>query len=187
MNVTLRVPTMTRDQFLDWAVRQETPYEFDGYEPVAMTGGNRNHAQLCGNLAYALRKRLDGTSMSVLPEAGVATVGEAVRYPDVLITSTDGPGSARLMPDPVIVFEVVSPTSGRIDHVIKLREYNAVPSIRRYVVVDNTGPALTVHARAAEGLDWTATALTEGEILGLPEVGIEVPVDEIFSGLSFDD
>lgn len=74
MYVTLRVPTMTRDQFLDWAVRQEAPYEFEGYEPVAMTGRNRNHAQLCGNLAYALLKRPEGTGASVLPEAGVATI-----------------------------------------------------------------------------------------------------------------
>ncbi len=29
MNVTLRMPTMTRGQFLDWAERQEAPYEFE--------------------------------------------------------------------------------------------------------------------------------------------------------------
>lgn len=178
---------MTRDQFLDWAARQEAPYEFDGFEPVAMTGGNRNHAQLCSNLAYALRKRLEGTAACVLPEAGVATVGSAVRYPDVLITSTSGPGTARLMPDPIVVFEVVSPSSGRIDHAVKLREYRAVASIRRYVIVDNTGSDLTVYARAAEDMDWMAIALTAGEILALPEVGVEVPVDEIFSGIAFDD
>ncbi len=187
MNVTVRTPLMTQEQFLDWAERQEAPYEFDGYQPVDMTGGNRNHAQLCGNLAYALRKRLEGTTAFVLPEAGIATIGSAVRYPDVLITFTNGPGTARLMPDPVVVFEVVSPTSGRIDHAVKLREYRAIPSIRRYVIVDNTGPDITVHARIAGEMDWTANAVTAGEMLTIPEVGINVPVDEIFRDIVFEE
>ena len=90
------------------------------------------------------------------------------------------------MPDPVVVFEVASPSSGQIDHAVKLREYRAVSSIRRYVIVDNTGPDITIHARTAGDLDWTSTALTEGEMLTLPEVGIEVPVDELFGGIAFD-
>ena len=39
MSVTLRVPTMTRDQFFDWAEAQEARHEFDGFAPVAMTAG----------------------------------------------------------------------------------------------------------------------------------------------------
>ena len=38
MNVSLRKP-MTIDQFLAWEERQELRYEFDGLQPVAMTGG----------------------------------------------------------------------------------------------------------------------------------------------------
>ena len=38
MNVLLRTPVMTRDEFLDWVERQEAPDEFDGFAPVPMTG-----------------------------------------------------------------------------------------------------------------------------------------------------
>lgn len=35
---------MTREQFLAWKVRRELRYEFDGFQPVAMTGGTVAHA-----------------------------------------------------------------------------------------------------------------------------------------------
>lgn len=184
MNVTLRTPLMTREQFLDWVGRQEEPYEFDGHEPVPMTGGTRKHAELCSNVLYELRKRLEGAAVSVLPEAGVATIGNAVRYPDVLITDAPGAATDRIMPGVIVVFEVVSPSSERTDHHRKLREYAAVASIRRYVIVDNLGPDLMVYSRAASGQPWTADPVTAGEMLAIPEVGIEIPVNDIFRGIA---
>lgn len=185
MNVTLRTPRMTREQFLDWVERQEAPFEFDGFEAVPMTGGNRNHSRLCSNLVYAPRRRLEGSDCEVLPEAGVATEGDAVRYPDVLITRTKGPATDRLMPGVAVVFEVVSPTSGRIDRNIKPREYRTVPSILRYAILDNLGPNVTVYWRSGAGKDWTADPLKAGDVLQIPEVGIEVPVDELYRGVEF--
>jgi hypothetical protein len=50
MSVTSRVQAMTRDQFFDWAETQDARYEFDGFEPVAMTGGNINHNRIAFNI-----------------------------------------------------------------------------------------------------------------------------------------
>ena len=55
MRVTLRVPTMTREQFFDWAEAQGARYEFDRFQPVAMTGRNLNHNQIAFNIHVALR------------------------------------------------------------------------------------------------------------------------------------
>lgn len=183
MNVALRRPRMTRDEFLAWAEVQEAKYEFDGFDAVAMTRPLVNHGRAVVNLLVALKTRLAGTGCEPLAEAGVATIGDAVRYPDVLVTCARVPGTARLVEAPVVVFEVLSPTSGRTDRIDKLREYWAVPSIRRYVLIERTSAAMTVFGRADVVTDWTASALTAGETLDLPELGIGVPVDEIFAGL----
>ena len=103
MNVRLRVPSMTRDQFLHWAVQQEAPYEFDGFEPVPMTGGTRRHGRICVNLLTAIQARLHDGPFEVLMEAGVATVGDAVRYPDIAIMLAGGDPNDRLMPDVIVV------------------------------------------------------------------------------------
>lgn len=184
MNVTLRTPLMTREQFLDWVERQEEPYEFDGYEPVPMTGGTLRHALLCSNILFALRKRVEGLGFDVLHEAGVATVGNALRYPDVMIIPSGGPLQDRIMPDPLVVFEIVSPSSGRTDRHVKLREYRAAQTIRRYIIVD--GDDLTVYFRSEAGQDWVADALSRDDVISLPEMKIDIPVKEFFAGVAAD-
>jgi hypothetical protein len=60
MSVTPRIPVMTRDQFFARAEAQGARYKFDGFEPVAMTGGNANHNQIAMNTVFGLRGRLAG-------------------------------------------------------------------------------------------------------------------------------
>ncbi len=183
MNIPLRKPAMTLEQFFDWAQTQEIRYEFDGFDPVAMTGGTVNHNQITLNIHVSLRRRLQGSGCRPLgPDAGVATIGDAVRYPDGLVTCTKTPGDARVVPGVVAVFEVISPTSGRVDRIVKVREYAAVPSIMRYVILESATIGLTVLERTAAGQRWTASTLTAGEILSLPEIGAEIPVSELYEG-----
>ncbi len=188
MGTALRRPSMTREQFLDWVQTREGRWEFDGFDPVSMTGGTVNHNRICQNLWFALRRRLRGGPCQVLgPDAGVATSHDAVRFPDAVVTCVAEPGSAQLLSAPLLVFEVISPTSSRLDRIVKLREYAAVPSIRRYVIVESSSAALTVHARAQGDAPWTTTALTGEEVLPLPEIGLEVPVAEFFEAVEVEE
>ena len=87
------------------------------------------------------------------------------------MTCTKVLGGAHVVPGVVVVFEVLSPTSGRIDRIVKLREYRAVPSIRRYVILEHASIGLIVLTRAGADEDWTATALTAKDTLRMPEIG----------------
>ncbi len=175
---------MTREEFFPWAEAQDERYEFDGFAPVLMTGGTRRHSRINQNMYLALGTRLRGSQCELLgPDAGVATIGQAVRYPDALISCTRSPDDARMIGDVVAVFEVISPTSGRIDRIVKLREYRAAPSIRRYVILEHASIALTVFSRAEGVSDWTATALTAEDVLDMPELGIAVPVMEFYDAV----
>jgi Uma2 family endonuclease len=184
MNVALRQPRMTREQFLAWAQAQAERFEFDGSGPIAMTGGTVNHSRITQNVQAALRSRLRASGCEPLgPDAGLATVGGAVRYPDALVTCSKVPGDAYVVPGVVVIFEVLSPTSGRTDRIIKLREYRTIPSVRRYVILEHSSIGLTVFARADGDEDWTATALTAGETLAMPEISAEIPVAEFYEGV----
>lgn len=128
MNVPIRKP-WTQEQFFSWAEAQDARYEFDGFQPIAMTGGNVRHSAIGINVQTALRNKLRGRGCCPYgPDAGVETVGKAVRYPDALVTCSEADGDARVVPDVVVIFEVLSPTSGRVDRIVKVREYAAVPS-----------------------------------------------------------
>lgn len=187
MNVALRTP-WTAERFLDWAERQEERYEFDGVAPVAMTGGTARHNLITINIHGSLRARLRGTSCSPFgPDLGIETVQSGIRYPDALITCTKFRQSEKIAPNPVVVFEVVSPTSGRLDRIVKLREYAAVPSILVYVIVDSEQAGLQVFSRGDGTAAWTVQPLTADETLELPQVAIAVPVAELYDDVSFDE
>jgi Uma2 family endonuclease len=186
MTGTIRVPAMTRDQFFDWAEAQDARYEFDGFEPVAMTGGNLNHNRIAFNIHRTLHGRLKGGRCEALGlDAGVATIGDTARYPDAVVTCSPAQGGSRLVPNPVVVFEVISPTSGHVDRIVKVREYAAVGSIRRYVIVESASVGLTVHERREAGQQWSVTTLMADDLLILPDIGVEIPVAEIYEGVDF--
>ena len=186
MSTSLQAVTMTRDEFFAWVPPDDRRYEFDGSAPMAMTGGTVFHNRICHNLWAALRTRLRGTGCEALgPDTGVATSGQAVRYPDALVTCTAVQGRDRLVSGVVVVFEVLSPGSGRTDRIDKLLEYRAVPTVRRYVILENRGPGLTVLEREPGVMAWTASALGAGDVLHMPEIGISVPVSEFYERVDF--
>ncbi len=184
MTLALR-KIMTRQEFFAWAEAQDIRYEFDGIQPVAMTGGSLGHSLLAGNINRQLANRLAGSGCRPLgPDAGVATVGDTVRYPDAVVTCSKFDPRDRVVPNPVVVFEVISPSSVRIDRVVKLREYAAVPTIRRYVIVESDAAAVTVLSRDGGDEPFRAVGLAEDDALSLPEIGIEIPVAAIYEGLA---
>ncbi len=152
-----------------------------------MNGGTNNHGIINRNLHGQLYIRLRGRPCQSMNSdgGGVATTGNKVRYPDATVTCSPIIGTERLAPDPVIVFEVTSPSSSHGDTTVKKAEYQAVPTIRRCVLIDHTQVAVTVHARAGEGPWTTEPPLGAGATLALPEIGISIPVDDIYEGVTF--
>ena len=185
MNVALQ-RAWTQAEFFAWAEAQDERYEFDGFRPVAMTGGNANHSAITVNILAALDRRLgDGPCRPLGPDAGVQTIGDTVRYPDALVTCSPFDGNAHTIPGVVIVFEVVSPTSGRVDRIDKPREYARVPSIRRYIIVESATVGLTIWSRETVDQPWRADTIAEDGALPLPEIGVEIPVAEIYRRIAF--
>jgi len=179
MSVTLQKP-MTLAQFLAWEERQELRYEFDGVEPVAMTGGTIAHDQITFDLRTALAARLAGTPCRPLgPNVKIIADGRA-RYPDALVVCGPVSPTATIAADPVIVFEVLSEGSTETDLIDKNREYRATPSIQRYVVLQQTHRAAIIFVRRADG--WLSEIVSgDNAALELPEVGITVPLHEVYA------
>ena len=142
MTVALERP-MSLDQFLIWEQRQDLRWEFDGFGPVAMTGGAANQSAIQRNLAIAVGGQLRGkrcqlytADLKVLvagsiryPDAFVACT--PIRYPDAFVACTPLLGDTLVVTDPVVVFEVLSPSTASTDIGAKNQEYRDTPSIQR--------------------------------------------------------
>ena len=174
---------MTLEAFLDWESRQELKYEFDGFQPVAMTGGSAAHSRIQVNLLGMLYNRLRGHHCQAHgSELKIQAAGRA-RYPDAFIVCTPVAPDTLVVLDPVIVFEVLSPSTSEIDRFEKNAEYRDTPSIRRYVMLEQSRQAATVFSR--NGDDWVGHVVIGESGLALPEAGITLPMAELYEGVTF--
>ncbi|HVC58895.1 MAG TPA: Uma2 family endonuclease [Acetobacteraceae bacterium] len=185
MSSALRKP-MTLAQFLAWEERQELRYEFDGFEPVAMTGGTVAHDRITFNLQKILDVRLAGKPCRPLgPNVKIIVDGHA-RYPDAIVVCRPVPPDATVVDDPVIVFEILSGGTSKTDLIDKNREYRATPSIQRYVILHQTHRAAIVFVRREP--DWLSEIVAgDNATLHLTEIGIGVPLDEIYANVGLPD
>jgi Uma2 family endonuclease len=108
-----------------------------------------------------------------------------VRYPDALVTCSKFNLTDKTLPGAVVVFEIVSPNSDHVDRIIKVREYAAVASIRRYVILESSSVGLTVMERSGPDEVWRVVVLTAGDILRMPEISIEIPIAELYEDITF--
>ncbi len=180
MTIPLRKP-MTLRQFLDWEQQQELRYEFDGFEPVAMTGGTAAHEAIGATLRAILRERLHGKPCRTWGPTTKIEVQGRIRYPDAFVNCTRVARDETIIREPVVVFEILSAGTSRTDRIEKLREYQATPSIQRYVILEQDSIAATVFAR--HGANWVARALTEEDNLQMPEIEVEIRLAELYAEL----
>jgi len=171
---------MTLDAFLAWERSQELRYEFDGFEPVAMTGGTLNHSAIATELVSALRSRLRSGCRVYRGDVKILVAGKA-RYPDAAVTCSPIDGQSDILPNPVVVFEVLSASTASVDRVTKNAEYAATASIQRYVMLEQVRIGATVFAR--DGANWVGSVLLDDAILAMPEIGVELPLRDLYAGV----
>ena len=174
---------MTSGEYLVWEEKQELKWEFDGFQPVAMTGGSVAHSSIQGNLISALIVRLRGKPCWPCgPDMRVPTGNGRYRYPDALVTCASVRPDARDVPKPVVLFEVLSSETERKDRKIKLQEYRSIPSVQRYVMLEQDDMLATVVARTAAG--WSLDQVGPADVLAMPEIGIEILLTELYADMA---
>ena len=172
---------MTLTEFLDWEARQPVKYEFDGLRPIAMAGGTTAHARIQRNLTLAIASRLLGGPCEFFGSDIKIEVAGRIRYPDGFVVCSAPTGDMTVLRDPVVIFEVLSDGTASRDVIAKNREYAATPSVRRYVILPQDDIAASVFERVGE--DWIGHVLGAEAVLEMPEIGIEVPLAELYRGV----
>jgi Uma2 family endonuclease len=172
---------MTLAEFLEWESKQDLRYEFDGIQPVAMAGGTAAHSAIQGNLAISLGTRLRGKPCRFHGSDLKIEAAGKIRYPDGFVVCTPLANTETVVRDPVVIFEILSPGTSGKDRIVKNREYEATPSVQRYVILEQDRIAAMVFARIED--DWIGHVLTEDAILSMPEIGIELPLAELYEGI----
>ena len=182
------IPTqkMTADEFLVWAEAQEGKYELHDGFVVSMSPERVRHtrtkAEVWRTLDNAIRKV--GKNCEAFTDGLTVRMNDSTTYePDALVRCGEPLGGDTVeIVDPVIVVEVLSPSTSSTDYGQKLKDYFSLPSVAHYLVVDPEGRRV-VHYTRQDDADTFLTRILAGGRLALDPPGIEILVDDVFSSL----
>jgi Uma2 family endonuclease len=174
---------MTADEFLTWAEAQERGrFELIAGEAVAMAPEMADHGRAKFAIALALQEAIKNKGVNCeafVDSLSVRADEKTVMEPDALVNCGERvPPRSLYAPNPIIVVEVVSPSTRARDFPEKLADYFRVPSIQHYLIVDLDRRHILHYERA--GAEKIMTAIVKGGALRLDPPGLDIPVDSIF-------
>jgi Uma2 family endonuclease len=175
----LAIKRMTIPEFLAWSETQENGrYELIDGHPVAMAPERSEHVEAKLLAAMALRAAIQrsGVACQAFVDGLAVAIDQSTGYvPDALVNCGDPvPRDSMTAPNPVIVVEVLSPSTRGIDTTVKLAGYFRVPSLRHYLIVDLERRHVVHYRKQADGTV-TVAVMTDGEIAFDPP-GISIAV-----------
>lgn len=156
----------------------------DGYIVQQMTGGTRKHGRVAVRFLLALRAGLDPSGFEVLPIRSVETKS-TIRYPDVVVEPASEIDTSLATTRPVLIVEVLSPSSTARDLEYKPAEYTALDSLVAYVVASQDDVARLLWRRDSTGAFAAAPIEVAGAdaTLRIPELDLTIPLSDIYRGI----
>lgn len=174
---------MTRPEYRAWA-QQQSSGRFERIDGVVVAMApervEHNDRKMLAWLALRRAVRDGNVPCHVNGDGMTVEIGDSDYEPDAILYCGDRlpPGSTSV-PDPLVIVEVLSPSTSATDRAWKLREYFRLPSVRHYLIVWADRQQIVHHRRDDAGAIET-TAQTSGEIT-LEPPGIAVTVEEIYA------
>ena len=153
----------------------------------AMAGGTFAHSAIASNLVITLGAQLHGHRCRPLNSDMKLRIRLADQtrfyYPDVQVVCRPNPPGDHFQDEPVVVFEVVSESTRRIDEQEKRAAYLAIPTLNAYVLIEQDRPAATVWRRTGQGFVREDYAGAEA-VVTFSEIDARLTLGELREGLA---
>ena len=178
-------PLVSSDDYLAAEIASENKHEYLNGMVYAMAGGTKRHSALCIRITSVLYGQLRGHQCQPYNSDVLLRVrsGDDLRfyYPDAMVHCGSEIDEARVIDDPTVIFEVLSPSTARIDTGEKRMAYLTIPTLEAYVLVDSDRREVTVWRRR-DG-QWAPEVMTAPEsLIEFATAGCALTVGEIYEG-----
>jgi len=175
---------LTEKEYLEGEKSSETKHELiDGYA-YAMAGASANHERISGNIYRELSVHLKNSSCEPFGSDMKVKIGSNYFYPDVIVDCEFDESQPYYTDSPVIIVEVLSKSTRRIDETTKRLSYVNIPSLQEYMLIEQDFVNIEV-VRKTDG--WLSTHYFLGDKIILDSINLTLSVEEIYHRVKNED
>ena len=183
MTAAMRIALVSVDDYLAGELDSEVRHEYAGGYIYAMAGARNVHNRIAGAWYGSLYVQLRGKPCEPFNSDTKVRIRFPTHtrfyYPDGMVVCQPNPAEDTFQDHPVVIAEVVSETTRRIDEGEKREAYLTIPTIMAYLVIETDSPRVVVHRRTESG--FIAEAY-EGPaaVIPLDAIEAELPLAELY-------
>jgi len=177
--------TMTPQEYFAFEEKTPLKHEYLAGVVYAMVDATDRHNMIALNIAallHAARPTGCQVFVSDMKLKVQLMAGETYYYPDVLVSCAASDREPLFREQPILLVEVASPSTERIDHGEKLNAYRQIPALSEYVIVAQDQPEIEIYRRRN---GWVREILRPDEALVLEGIGITLSPSQVYRDIDF--
>ena len=180
------------EEAFEQLISVESPYRYELIDGIVydMTGSTPEHSTIASNIEFLIREQIGNNGpCRTHREQYVVIPGKPPVVPDIVLTCdrADWDKDKRLKPFkiqfPLLVVEVLSPSTEKYDRIEKFACYMRCPTLEVYMLVSQNEQHVEVYRRVT---NWMQERFTTGQTIELEQLDLELPVEAIYEGVLMD-
>jgi len=170
--------------YLDGEKISEIKHEFIDGVVYAMAGASKNHERISLNVSRKFGNHLEDSPCEPFSSDLKVKVDSAFFYPDVMVVCDNQDSDPYYTESPVIIVEVLSAATRKIDETIKRRAYQSIPSLKEYVLIEQDIVDVEV-CRRSQG--WVSEHYFLDDEVTFEAIDLTLSVADIYQRVENDD
>ena len=180
---------MSSAEYLAWERTQTERHEYFAGEVFSQAGGTRRHSLIGSNVLRAIGNALEsrdcqahGSDMKIHIEAT-----GYYAYSDVSVVGPPIQGNSEdAITNPVLIVEVLSPSTADFDRGNKFDHYRQIPSLQEYLIFPQDEPRVEQRTRTSEGLWLLRDVVGIDQVLSLLSITASLPLRDAYHKVDFE-
>ena len=175
---------ISEEAYLQGELLSEIKHEYIDGAVYAMAGASKNHQRITGNVSREFGNQLKNTPCEPFASDIKVKVGSKFFYPDVMVVCKDDSGNDYYTENPVIIVEVLSKSTRRMDETAKKFAYQTLPTLKEYVLIEQDFVDVEVCRRSES---WMSRHYFMGDSVTFESLELTLSVSDIYQRVDNED
>ena len=189
MTAAVQWEFVSESDYLAGELNSKTKHEYREGIVYAMAGARNSHNRIASNALGSLYSQLRGSPCEAFNSDAKIRIQRSkdlrYYYPDASVICESNPEDDSFQENPVIVVEVISESTRRIDEGEKREAYLSIPSLSTYLLIEQDAPVIQIWQRQSNGSFERTVASELDAVIPLPAIEAEIPLADFYERITF--